>query len=299
MTMVEHLVRQRPLLSFFLLAYGVSWLAWTPYLLSLDGFGVLPFRFPELLGDTQLIGIMPGAYLGPLTAAFTVTALTEGRAGLRRWRSRLFRWRVGLRWYVLTLVGFPVVLLAGALVLPGGAASFQLPGAGFLLAYVSMLVIQFLTSGLAEEPGWRDFALHRLQQRHHPLVATVVLGVLWAGWHFPLFLTAWAGRVADAGLLGQFVLLTVGLSVVITWIYNRARQSLPMVILLHATFNTVAGVAQPAFYPTLDTRWSWSPVLAVGVLAVALVVGTRGRLGYDRITTRSRVDPSVPHPSGA
>lgn len=297
--MAEHLVRRYPLLSFFLLAYGVSWLAWAPYILSADGFGVLPFRFPELLGDTQLAGIMPGAYLGPLAAAFTVTALTEGRAGLRRWRSRLLRWRVGLRWYALTLIGFPVLVLTGTLLLPGGTAAFHLPGPEFLLLFGAMLVMQFFTSGLAEEPGWRDFALHRLQQRLHPLVATLVLGVLWAGWHVPLFLTVWTGRTADAGLLGQFLLMTLGLTVVITWVYNRAGQSLPLVILVHAAFNTTASVGMAGFFPGVDAKWTWSPVLAVGALAVVLVVATRGRLGHAGVTTRSRVVPSALHPSDA
>ncbi|WP_232662664.1 CPBP family intramembrane glutamic endopeptidase [Pseudonocardia sp. TRM90224] len=274
------LVARRPLITFFVLANAVSWLGWAPYILSADGLGVLPYRLPELLGDTQLLGLMPGAYLGPLTAAFVVTAATEGREGLRQWRSRLVRFRVGWRWYAFTLLVFPAVLIAATLALPGGLGAFQLPGIEFLPMIVAYLVMQCLTSGLAEEPGWRDFALHRMQQRLHPLVATVVLGVLWAIWHFPLFLTAWGGG-AQASVLVQFTLITIGLSIVISWIYNRAGNSLPMVILFHAAFNTVAGPGQRAFYPALDHQWSWSPVIGVWALAVVLLVATRGRLGYD------------------
>jgi hypothetical protein len=86
----QALVQRFPLVTFFTLANGISWLAWMPYILSLDGFGVLHFRYPDLLMGNQLTAILPGAYLGPLTAAFTVTAVTEGREGLRRWRKRLF-----------------------------------------------------------------------------------------------------------------------------------------------------------------------------------------------------------------
>src|SRR3954469_9662305 len=89
----QALVRRYPLITFFTLANAISWLAWTPYILSLDGFGVLHFRYPDLLMGNQLTAILPGAYLGPLTAAFTVTAITEGREGLRRWRKRLTQFR--------------------------------------------------------------------------------------------------------------------------------------------------------------------------------------------------------------
>ena len=102
------------LVSFYALAYFMSWLFWLPYVLSQNGLGVLDVSFPKILGDTQLAGILPGAYLGPLGAAFVVTALSEGRPGLRRWSGRLFRWGVNWRWYALALAG----VQAGAFTLP-------------------------------------------------------------------------------------------------------------------------------------------------------------------------------------
>lgn len=88
-------MRRHGLVSYYALAYGLSWLAWLPYLLSQNGVGVLQFTFPQLLGTSQFAGVLPGAYLGPLGAAFIVTAIAEGRPGLRRWGGRLFRWSVG------------------------------------------------------------------------------------------------------------------------------------------------------------------------------------------------------------
>jgi hypothetical protein len=121
-------VRRHGLVSFYAMAYGMSWLFWLPYVLSQNGLGVLDVSFPEILGDTQLAGILLGAYLGPLGAAFVVTALSEGRPGLRLWGGRLFRWDVGWRWYVLALVGVPALLVAGALVVsPGAAAGLRSP----------------------------------------------------------------------------------------------------------------------------------------------------------------------------
>src|SRR5687767_8227288 len=100
-------VRRHPLLVFFVLANLASWVAWTPYVLSQNGLGVWDFRFPGGAAGSQLTGVLPGAYLGPIGAALLVTALADGRAGLRTWVGRLWRWRVGWRWYAGILLGVP------------------------------------------------------------------------------------------------------------------------------------------------------------------------------------------------
>src|ERR1041384_5705509 len=141
------LVQRFPLITFFTLANGISWVVWLPYILSLDGFGVLNFRYPDLLMGNQLLAIMPGAYLGPLTAAFTVTAITEGREGLRRWRRRLFQFRAGVGWYAVALLAVPVAILAGTLAMPGAEEAARFPSMMVLAAYLPMLVIQFFTTG--------------------------------------------------------------------------------------------------------------------------------------------------------
>ena len=68
-----------------------------------------------------------------------------------------------------------------------------LPSAALLVAYLPGLILQMLTTGLAEEPGWRDFATPRLQRRYGPLLGTLILGPLWGAWHLPLFLSDWGG----------------------------------------------------------------------------------------------------------
>lgn len=83
------LVRRHPLLSFFVLANVMSWLAWVPYILSQHGLGIWGYRFPDLLGTSQFLGVLPGAYLGPIASALLVTAVADGRAGLRRWVGRM------------------------------------------------------------------------------------------------------------------------------------------------------------------------------------------------------------------
>lgn len=288
-------VRRHGLVSFYALAYGLSWLAWLPFILSQHGLGVVQIPFPELLGTATFAGVLPGAYLGPLGAAFVVTAVSEGRAGLRRWGGRLFRWGVNWRWYALALLGVPAVLVAGSLLMPGAAAGLSLPPLGLFLVYVPFLLLQMVTTGLAEEPGWRDFALVRHQRQQGPLVGTLILSVLWAVWHFPLFLTEWGAGLGGANPLAilTFTAFAVALSVVITWVFNRTNGSLPVVMLLHVSNNNFASVLWFAVFTTLAAQTALlGGVIGFGVVALVLVAATRGRLGY-RPEEEHRADESA------
>lgn len=281
-------IRRHPLVAFFVLAYAASWLAWLPYVLSGDGLGVLNFRFPKLLGDSQIPGVLPGAYLGPLGSALVVSAITGGRDGLRRWRQRLFRLRVGgWYWYPIVLIGVPVLLVGGTAALPGAAASLRTPSIAVAVAYLPLLVVQVLTTGMAEEPGWRDFALPLIQRRHGASLGTLILGLVWGCWHLPLFFTSWSlgGTRPDTAhwwiTVGTFLLMAVAISYLITWVFNHTRESLPVALLLHASNNTVASLVLPELFA--DTHESWmlgAGVIGYGTVAVVLLIVTRGRLGY-------------------
>jgi membrane protease YdiL (CAAX protease family) len=273
-------VQRHPLLSFFVLANLMSWLAWLPYILSQNGLGIWSFRYPDVLGGGQLLGVLPGAYLGPIASALFVTAVADGRPGLRRWLGRMWRWRVRWHWYAITLLGVPVVMLASGYVFSGG--QITAPSMVVVAAYVPGLLIQMVTTGLAEEPGWRDFALPRMQRRFGPLAGTMVLGPLWALWHFPLFLTEWGGWPdADWTRPVVFTVFCVAFNIVMTWVFNRTGESLPLAMLLHVSVNNFASVVWSDVFPTIDTEHALRAMAGGAVVAAAAVlVGTRGRLGY-------------------
>ena len=152
MTTLDHNAAQRPgapregllarhPLVFFLIAYGGSWLAWLPSVLSEDGAGLLPFSSPltrPLIGGGSFL-IIVGQFLSPFLTAVIMTGTTEGRAGIRRLLRRFVLWRVGLRWYLFVLIGPPVLAVLGTIVLPGALASFQPPDPLSVLAYVASL----------------------------------------------------------------------------------------------------------------------------------------------------------------
>ena len=279
MTITEN-IRRRPLIWFFALANLLSWAAWTPYILSENGLGLLHFRFPELLGTSQFAGVLPGAYLGPIFSAYVVTRVADGRPGLRRWVGRLANWRVNWRWYVGVVVAVPAVLTVASVALTDRGP--MLPALATLIAYVPGLVLQMVTTGLAEEPGWRDFALPRLQERFGPLGGTLVLGPLWGEWHLPLFFSDWGHWPHWTWLTPiEFVATCVTFSIIMTWVFTRSGESLPIAMLLHTSVNNFFSIAWSEMFPTLSIQaTSDAFLLGSATVAIVLLAVTRGRLGY-------------------
>jgi len=292
---VQALVRKRPLLIFFVLANAVSWLAWTPYILSRNGLGIWDYAFPEILGSSQ-IGLLPGLYLGPMGSAFLVLAIAEGRKGVRQWLARMWRWRVRPAWYIVTLLGVPAIMLIGGFALGGGEV--RAPSVAALAAYLPVLLIQLITTGLGEEPGWRDFALPRLQQQRGAARACLILGPLWALWHMPLFLTEWCGW-PDAHWSRPllFFVFCVTFNVVMSWVFNCTGESLPMSMLAHCSVNTVASVLWEQMFPQLHAESALLDMTIIATVAAGvLLIATRGKLGYSGSgpDSRPRIRSSAP-----
>jgi membrane protease YdiL (CAAX protease family) len=275
----NHLVqimRQHPLLCYFLLAFGLSWAY------ELLVFGVLhaPFSMLWALLFT----------FGPTLAAFLMTAVTQGRAGILQLLRRCVLWHVGITWYLLVLLGVPALLLLPSLIQPGTFSAFRLPDLSFWLSYLIVYLATLVFGGpLGEEPGWRGFALPRLEQRSGPLVGTLLLGVLWGLWHLPLFLLVPGYQGAGNGLVTilipfvAFVIPIIAYAVIFTWVFNNTRGSLWLSILLHASINTAVGML-PSLFPSLEGTllFALSRLLVWVVVAVLIIAATRGRLSYQR-----------------
>ncbi|WP_169985574.1 CPBP family intramembrane glutamic endopeptidase [Microbispora sp. H10836] len=272
------LISRYPLISFFVLANLMSWVAWTPFILSSTGLGVWDFTFPE---PGQITGMLPGAYLGPIFSAYIVTRVADGKEGVRRWLQGMTKWRVNWVWYVVAIFAVPVSIIAASAALSDEPA--RMPSLVILAAYVPGLLIQMVTTGLAEEPGWRDFALPRMQRRFGPLGGTAILGMMWSIWHLPLFMSEWGGWPHVTVMrVGEFVVFCCAFSVVVTWLFNRTGQSLPLVMLLHVSANNFMSMVYAEMFPSISTAEQASRVvlLAATTAAIVLLITTRGRLGY-------------------
>ncbi len=221
---------------FFLLTYALSWGWLIP--IGLTGGLVTagkgwPTHFPALLG--------------PLLAAFVVTARRDGRRAVADLVRRMVRVRVPLRWWLFAVS--PLLLLLVVLVvdattgqpLPayGDFAVFSGLPSGWGVPAVAVAIL--LVNGFGEETGWRGYALPALQRRRSPLVATVIVSVLWAGWHLPMFAVVNTFRSFSAPILAGWIIGLFCGAIVLTWLYNRSGGSILLVAIWHTTYNIISG----------------------------------------------------------
>jgi membrane protease YdiL (CAAX protease family) len=271
---VRHLVARHPVATFLCLCYAVTWATAVPWFRARTD--ILPFDLP-MWGSL-------GTIFGVALAAVLVVAASDGRAGVRDLARRSLRWRVGVRWYLLAVLSLPIVVLAGAIALFGTAALEALADNWRLLftSVLPVLLLQLALFQLAEEVGWMGFLQARLQNRHGPVKACLLVTVPFALWHLPdLF--------AQAGLATALIFLPILAAahlcarVVFLWLYNATGASVLLVAVFHASFDaTVNGVGLGQLVPGPNVT---ALVLATGAVllaAVGLVVATRGRLAYEK-----------------
>ena len=226
-------------------------------------------------------------------ATILVIGKIEGRAGLHNFRQRMKQRHAGWQWYLFVLVGIPVLILLAIIIQPGVLASFQgLPSSILVYYPVYFFVIFFGGGPLGEEPGWRGFALPRLQTRYGPLNGTLLLGVLWGFRHLPDYLMPdYQGMGSGTGLAAiltnfpVFILMVVALAVLFTWVFNRTHENTFIAIVMHTSFNCPQVVWIPLFLAVDVTNMFLGELVVFGILALLIIILTRGRLGYEYVQT--------------
>ena len=280
---IKALLARHPLVSFFVMAYAFTWLVWAPWVLGEDGAGLLPINISQTAsGYLNATAILAG----PTLSAFIMTATTEGREGVRRLLGRLVLWRVGFRWYLFALLGVPLIMLVGTMIYSGDLPNLgALGGPSYLLSYLGTYALVVVLGGpLFEEIGWRGFALPRMERLHGPILASVILGVLWALWHLPEFLVPTWAASSGGGILGitLFIVTAVTFTIVITWVFNNTRASVLLAILVHTSIDAFT-VPLGEIFPARAVSSALPFIIGFGAVGVVLIVVTRGRLDYGRL----------------
>ncbi len=238
------------LLKFFALTYAVAWVFFI-----VASPQVMGLRFLFLLG-----AFTPGLI------ALSLTAQAEGGAGVRALLRRVLEWRVGVRWYVFAVSYMAAIKLTAAL--GQRLATGAWPRFANLTWYVIVAVIVISTLFQAgEEIGWRGYALPRLAARFGFARASVLLGVIWACWHLPLFFIPGVDKQGQS--LAVYVLQVTALSVAMTWLYVHTNGSLLLVMLMHASVNNTKDIV-PSAVPGATNPFALSSSL-VAWLTVALL----------------------------
>ena len=279
-------VADREVVTFFTLTLALSWTIWAPGALGLVNFGLL-----------TLPVVVVGGF-GPLLAAALVTWLVGG--SLRAWAGQVLRWRVRPRWYLAAL-GVPLVVFAATSIVylalgnpiePSdvlqGVPVYALP-----LIFVLNLMFVFLLGGGQEELGWRGFALPRLLERFNAVTASLVIGVVWAVWHLPLFMMEGAGQYG--GSFVPYATTVLALSILFTWLYRGTGRSVLLAMIFHASYNSAPVLI--LFQPVQTGAVDWFLAASVWVLALGLVAvyGRDLRSGdsKDHETVDGRIPPTT------
>lgn len=239
-------VKRHPLVTFFVLAYGLSW---GNYILTAT-WPNIPFLFPY----------------GPLLAAIIVASITRGSDGRKDLLSRCLRWRVGLQWYVMALsLPVAIALITVSLNVLLGASMPTIAQLGPWYSPLLLFPVAMIDAPLGEEPGWRGYALPRFPASRSPLENTLILGVLLAGWHLPLAL-------AEGSIAAPYLIATIASAVMTNWVYYNARESALIAILYHTAANTMGLYLFPTFSGNDFVRLFWLLAAVNCVMAVVVVL---------------------------
>jgi membrane protease YdiL (CAAX protease family) len=207
-----------PLVFYFVGAYAWTW-----------GFNLVKILAQRNIISAPLpfIVLDIAAGLGPLVAALVVTSYEAGGAGLRALLRQLLRWRVPGHWYLIAIL-VPVVLTAAAFglwIATGGSPPPAKALAQWTRLPVFFIYILLVGGGVDEELGWRGYALPRLQQRYGASIASVILGIAWAGWHIPAWFTPGSGQ--DAISFPVFVVSVIAAAILFTGSTTAAAAACP------------------------------------------------------------------------
>lgn len=257
-------IRHHQLLSYFVLAYALSWAYWIP--MALTGRTVAPGS-----SDTHLPGL-----LGPMLAAFLTPLLAGDVAGFRSLLRRLVRvskpaWRFWM-WSLSPLVFLVIALLIAA------ASGKGMPPVGDFALYsgappvglAGAFALALFFNGYGEETGWRGFALPRTQVLFGPLGGTLLLALLWAGWHAPAFAIVETYRVMSPALIvfGFGLGIACG-AIVLAHVSHVTGGSVLSVVVWHALYNmTSATAASRGLIGAVTTAcvMVWAAILVIAEL---------------------------------
>lgn len=242
---------------FFLSTYVLAWLFFVTVAVTAR---------PSMSAIHSVLATL-GAY-SPSVVALALTWRSEGREGVRRLIAPIFRWNLAAGWYafaVTFLIGIKLLAASIIRISTGAWPRFGTESL-FLIPFAIALSTPFQAG---EEIGWRGYALPRLADRMGLRAGSLLLGVLWATWHLPLFFALGADKYQQS--FWVYLLTVTALSVTAAWLYARTG-SLGMVMLMHAAVNNTKDVV-PSALPTGGGVFAWaaSPVawLTLAILWIA------------------------------
>ena len=219
------------------------WYFLLTYAITLPCFILVAKVFPPSTSAGQVLLLV-----GTFSPSFVAVWLTsrEGPRATGELLGRVFLWRVGWQWYLFAAGYIAALKLTAALI--HRVITGAWPRFGDEAWYLIIFALIFSTPVQAgEELGWRGYALPRMAERMGLRAASILLGVIWALWHLPLFFVYGADTYHQPFFL--YTLQVTAISVAMAWLYARTGGSLLLTMLLHAAVNNTKDIVPSATAP--------------------------------------------------
>lgn len=241
------------LLRFFISTFVVAWLFFITANWTSD--------------NGQLSGLLVffGA-ISPGVVAILLTAITSGGSGVKELLNKISLKNTAVKWYVFAIVFIPIIKGLAALVFYVGYQSWpQFGTASWYSMLVAIALSMWVQAG--EEIGWRGFAFPRLSERFGLAFSSILLGIIWAAWHLPLFYLSAADTFNRSFPL--YVLQTTGLSVIMAWLFWKVRGNVLPLMVFHAAFNNTKDIV-PSSSPASSSPFTFN-ASPIGWISLALL----------------------------
>ncbi|MBD3407541.1 MAG: CPBP family intramembrane metalloprotease [Candidatus Lokiarchaeota archaeon] len=268
-------IERRKAVVFVLLAYGITWILAMPLVLSYLGIISIAMSY-------SIHYLLP---YGPLLAALVTTTLVDGTEKVRELFHRIAKWKIRPLWIAITLFSVWLMYIgSGLIIVVMGEPWPDINAFGQMqyLPYLNVIVAWILwicTYGIGEETGWRGFLLPHLQSKYNALTSSLILALIWAGWHLPMFL--YHVNFIMMGPIGT-IFWVIGLmfgSVLLTSLYNNTEGSILLVAVWHGTYNLfTAAVGEIA-----DTTAG-----IITMFVIILVIAIIRRFGPENLSKHER-----------
>lgn len=248
------------LAAFFSFTFAITWICFTVAGALSAGS---PIRWPLLI---------LGAF-APSSVAVYLTWRDEGARGARALLARLGDWRHGFQWYAFALCYMAAIKIVVALTYRMASGAWPAFGSGYGASiFITAIVAAIFGGPLGEEIGWRGYALPRLSERFGRARASVILGVIWAFWHIPVFFIAGMDQSGQAFPL--YVVQVTALSVAMAWLYWHSNGSLLLAVLMHTAINQTKDIVPSSVSGVSDPwRLSATPVAWITVALLSISAG--------------------------
>ncbi len=229
-------MKTKTLIPFLVLTFGLSWGIAALLILFTDQMVAI---FGEITNRNPLYIFM--AYSPGIVGIFLVWR-HYGLKGLGSFFRRLTLWRMPRVWWLYLIVGIPIIAYLSAAL--NGTISDPFPFSPWYLVFPALAQGLFLL-GTMEEFGWRGVAQPLLQRKLAPFWAGLVVGIIWATWHLPVFLFGGGVQYGSWSVV-PFFGGVIALSIILTPMFNSSRGSLLIAYLYHfQMMNPIFPDAQP------------------------------------------------------